>query len=238
MSFSVRPIARTAAVVTAAGVAAVALAACGSSGSKPSSMGASSSPSMSMPMSPAPSASPSVAPGAHNAADVAFAQQMIPHHRQAVAMAGLAATRGKSQQVKDLAMSIEDAQGPEISQMTAWLTAWGQKVPQSMDSSMPGMSSSMPSMSGSSMPGTGQTMSSPMPGIMSDSDMAKLKSATGAAFDKLFLTMMITHHDGALVMAKTEQSMGQYGPAKAMAASIIASQSKQIALMKTLLAQG
>jgi uncharacterized protein (DUF305 family) len=230
VSFSVRPIARKAAVVTAAGLAAVALAACGSSASKPSSMGASSSPSMSMPMSPAPSASPSVAPGAHNAADVTFAQQMIPHHRQAVAMAELAATRAKSQQVKDLALSIEDAQGPEIRQMTAWLTAWGQKVPQPMDSSMPGMSSSMPGMD--------QSMSSPMPGIMSDSDMAKLKSVTGAAFDKLFLTMMITHHDGALTMAKTEQSMGQYGPAKAMAASITASQSKQIALMKTLLGQG
>jgi len=60
-----------------------------------------------------------------NDADVAFAQQMIPHHQQAVEMAQLAETRAESPEVKDLAADIEAAQDPEIETMTGWLDSWG-----------------------------------------------------------------------------------------------------------------
>src|SRR5664279_2296892 len=70
------------------------------------------------------SAAPSTADGQHNAADVAFAQQMIVHHQGAIEMADLAPSRAASQQVKDLAARIKAAQGPEIEQMQSWLTAW------------------------------------------------------------------------------------------------------------------
>ena len=65
----------------------------------------------------------------HNDADVTFAQEMIPHHEQAIRMAELAEARAESQEVKALAADIEAAQGPEIETMTDWLESWGEDVP-------------------------------------------------------------------------------------------------------------
>jgi uncharacterized protein (DUF305 family) len=235
---------RTAALV-AATTAAVVLAACGGNSDSASSS-SSSSPSSGHDMgsmsSGAPSATAPAAQGAHNAQDVTFAQGMIPHHRQAVAMADLAPSRAKSQNVKDLAAKIEKAQDPEIQTMSGWLTAWGEKVPDDGSSgmqSMPGMNHSgspMPGMghSGSSMPGMGHSGSS-MPGMMSDADMKKLDKLSGDAFDKAFLQMMIGHHKGAIAMAKTEQAKGSYGPATTMAKSIVTSQSAEITEMNKML---
>lgn len=78
-------------------------------------------------------------------------------------------------------------------------------------------------------------MHHPVPGTMSSDEMAKMMSVSGPAFDRLFLAMMICHHQGAVQMAKTERLHGEYRPARAMAQSIIASQTAQIAQMKALL---
>jgi len=212
MCSSIRCTARKTALTWSAGVAVavVVLAAGGvSSATTPAAV----------PVSGSLSASVSVVPGAHNAADLTFAQQMILHHRQAVAMAELAASRTHSQKVKRLAAKIKADQGPQISRMSAWLRAWGQQVPAPTASGMPGMHH-------------------PMPGMMSSGEMAKMMAASGPAFDRLFLTMMIRHHEGAVQMAKTERLHGEYGPARAMAQFIIASQTAQIAQMRTLLGQG
>ncbi|MFF9620512.1 DUF305 domain-containing protein [Streptomyces griseosporeus] len=174
----------------------------------------------------APTASAATTAGAHNAQDVAFAQGMIPHHRQALDMAGRAADKASSAQVKDLASRIQKAQDPEIKTMSGWLAAWGEDVPQADNSSMPGMDHSEH---------TGGH--SEMPGMMGDEDMAKLEKASGKAFDTLFLTMMIEHHQGAVQMATTEKAKGQYGPAKAMAGDIITAQNAEIQEMKKLLGQ-
>ena len=102
------------------------------------------------PANPAPSVS-SAAPSTaqHNDADVAFAQMMIPHHRDAVAMAELAADRAQDPEVKALAEQIQAAQQPEIDQLTGFLNAWGAEVPPS--NSMEGMDQgSMPSASSAS----------------------------------------------------------------------------------------
>ena len=81
------------------------------------------------PANPAPSVSSSApATAQHNAADVAFAQSMIPHHRDAVAMADLAADRAQDPEVKALAEQIQAAQQPEIDQLTGFLSAWGAEV--------------------------------------------------------------------------------------------------------------
>ena len=79
------------------------------------------------------SAAPSTADGQHNAADLAFAQQMIVHHQGAIEMADLAPSRAASQQVKDLGVRIKAAQGPEIEQMQGWLTTWAAAMPKSSD---------------------------------------------------------------------------------------------------------
>ncbi|WP_433476297.1 DUF305 domain-containing protein [Spirillospora sp. CA-142024] len=188
---------------------AISLAACGDDNDSGSMSGHSMSAS----------ASPSSAAQAHNDQDVMFAQMMIPHHRQAIEMAGLAATRASSAEVKRLASDIKKAQDPEIQQLTGWLTSWGASVPS------PGMGS----MNHGGMEHGG------MDGMMSEKDMKELESAKGQAFDKSFLEMMIKHHQGAVTMAKTEQASGQFPAAKAMADGIVSSQSAEIAKMRALL---
>lgn len=154
-----------------------------------------------------------------NDADVTFATGMIPHHRQAVEMAKLAGTRAKSPQVKALAMQIMNAQDPEIRTMSNWLTTWGKPVP-----------SDHSSMSGMDMSSSGS-----MPGMMSGADMDKLKKATGADFDQMFLTMMIAHHQGAIEMANTEKSSGMNADAIALAQQIEEAQTTEITTMQGLL---
>lgn len=172
----------------------------------------------------------------HNAQDAMFAQMMIVHHQGAIEMADLASTRAGSTQVKDLAVKIKAAQQPEIDEMKAWLKAWGE--PLAMPEMGSGSSPSPSDMSGmgmsTPMPTDGSDMSS-MPG-MTPQDMAELKAATGPAFDKAFLTLMIQHHQGAIDMAKQEQSGGNDTKAKELADSIVNSQSKEIAEMQADLA--
>jgi uncharacterized protein (DUF305 family) len=208
----------TAVSITAA---AIVLTACGSGGES-GGMGG-----MSMTNTAAPSSNAS----AHNAADIAFAQEMIMHHQQALSMAALAAQRASATQVKDLAGRIEKAQQPEIQQMTGWLAQWGVTSGSSMPS-MPSMPS-MTGMTGGSMP---SATNGSMPGMMSDSDMRKLQEATGTAFDKMFLQMMTDHHQGAVQMANTELATGANPDAKTLAQNIIEAQTAEIDEMRQLLA--
>lgn len=151
-----------------------------------------------------------------NAADVEFAQSMIPHHAQAVQMADMALSQTSSAQIKELATRIKAAQDPEIQTMTTWLKQWGQTVPDtsmSMDAGMGGMS---------------------MDGMMTDGDMTKLGNSAGAQFDQMFLSMMVIHHQGAVKMAKAELADGKYGPAKALAQNVVTSQQAEITEMQQL----
>ena len=74
-----------------------------------------------------------------------------------------------------------------------------------------------------------------MPGMMTDQQMSQMTAATGAEFDRMFLEMMIIHHQGAVQMAETEISEGTNPDAKALAESIKTSQTKEIATMQQLL---
>ncbi|GHB56440.1 lipoprotein [Streptomyces viridiviolaceus] len=199
---------RTAAVV-AAGAAAFVLAACGGDGNGDGSAGHGGHNATA-----SPSASASASQGQHNAADVAFAKGMIPHHRQAVEMAGLAPGRAQSAEVKKLAADIKKAQDPEIRTLSGWLTSWGEEVPAegAMDHSVHGMG-----------------------GMMTDEEMTELENASGKAFDTAFMELMIKHHEGAVEMAKTEQADGAHGPATKLAGEIITSQSAEIERMNELL---
>ncbi|MFD7609491.1 DUF305 domain-containing protein [Streptomyces sp. NPDC059828] len=206
---------------TAAGAAALVLAACGSNSQGPAGH-AGHSPA---PSAASASASASAAPGSHGDADVAFAQGMIPHHRQAVEMAGLAATRAESTEVKELAEEIRKAQDPEIETLTGWLAAWGEQVP--ADGAMDHSAHSQPSRHSGD--GSG--------GMMTDEETAELGKSSGAAFDTVFMKLMIKHHEGAVAMARTEQAEGAYGPARKMAGGIVTSQTAEITRMNRLLGQ-
>lgn len=160
-----------------------------------------------------------------NTADITFASSMIPHHQQAVTMAEMAldTKAGASTAVKDLATRIKAAQGPEITMMQGWLSSWGTGATPTT-SAMGGMNT------GTAMGGTDA-----MDGMMSDADMTKLGGMNGTAFDTMWLTMMITHHQGAVTMSQTELTAGASTDAKALATKIITAQNAEIADMKKLL---
>ncbi|WP_438295337.1 DUF305 domain-containing protein [Streptomyces sp. HUAS TT7] len=221
MSISLSSAARRRTLAAAGTVAALALAlaACGSSGS--SKPDGSAMPGMNHGPSNAASSGTSSPGGAFNDADVTFAQQMIPHHQQAIEMARLADGRAADSEVKSLASAIEKAQDPEINTMKGWLKSWGKPLPSASSSA----SSSM-----GDMPGMNHG-SSGMAGMMSDQDMSDLKSAKGKDFDKKFAQLMIGHHQGAVTMAKDEQKNGGNSDAKRLAGNVIAAQNAEIEQM-------
>lgn len=160
----------------------------------------------------------------HNAADITFATGMIPHHRQAVEMADLAASRAASPEVLALAEQIRSAQQPEIDTMSGWLQTWGEPVPDDMGG----------------MGGTdqGDGGMSAMPGMLTEEQLTDLEAADGAAFDQMFLESMIDHHTGAIQMAQTEQQDGLSQDAIDLAQQIEAAQTEEIDTMQALLAGG
>ena len=163
-----------------------------------------------------PAGSSSASSTAFNDADVTFTQNMIPHHEQAVQMAKLAKDRAQSPAVKELAHKIEAAQGPEIEKMQGWLKTWGQDSMAGMDHGGHG------GMNG-------------MAGMMDEDDMNMLDQSDAGAFDRMFLKMMIEHHEGAIEMAHTEQVKGENPEAVALAKKIAADQEAEITQMKHLL---
>ena len=161
---------------------------------------------------PGTTGSSSTASAVFNKADLSFATDMAAHHQQAVEMSQMLLDKSDiDPRVVTLAQNIKAAQGPEIKQMKSWLSDWGQKSD---------------TMSGMDMSGT----------LMSDSDMNDLKSSTGMAASRLFLTQMMVHHKSALVMAKTEVDSGKSAEAVTLAKNIISTQTTEITQMSEILA--
>jgi uncharacterized protein (DUF305 family) len=166
----------------------------------------------------------------HNDADVAFATDMIPHHAQALAMVDLTLGRQLDPEVAALAEDIRAAQTPEIETMADWLTDWNEPIPETVRDHANAHSDDH----GGDEAGDAGGMDD-MPGMMSDEDMAELEAAQGAEFEEMFLEMMIEHHEGAVEMAETELSSGQYQPALDLAEQVKAGQESEIVTMEALL---
>jgi len=157
-----------------------------------------------------------------NDADVQFATNMIPHHAQAIEMVTLTDGRTLDPAVEEVANQIRAAQSPEVEAMVDWLTAWGEEIPEtSLGHDMGDMGSEDTSME--------------MPGMMSSDEMDALENASDAEFQDLWLSMMIEHHTGAIEMAKSEQSDGQFPGALDLATAIESSQQTEIETMQGLL---
>lgn len=154
----------------------------------------------------------------HNDADVSFAQNMIVHHQQAIEMSDIVIEKGENPDVKALAERIKGAQTPEIEILRTWLEEWGEEETPSNDAGHGGMD----------MGGDDATM-------MTEDEMAELEAAEGAALDKMFLEMMIRHHEGAISMAEAEVEDGEYPDAIELAEKIVDDQSAEIDEMKALL---
>jgi uncharacterized protein (DUF305 family) len=141
---------------------------------------------------------------------------MIPHHQQAVQMATMADRKASTPAVKQLATAVKAAQEPEIKQLTSWLTDWGKPVPTTEHH------------------GHG---SDEMPGIMTEDELSDLGNTTGTAFDRRWIQLMIEHHQGAIAMAKTEQTTGKYPAAITLAQQIQSAQTAEISTLQRLLAR-
>jgi uncharacterized protein (DUF305 family) len=171
---------------------------------------------------------PSDTAGHPSAADVAFMTDMIGHHQQAILISGWCPTHGASQSLQTLCSRIVVGQQDEIAVMNQWLKEHGETLP-GADSShqmMAGMDHDMPGMK-------------MMPGMLNASQLAQLNAAHGAEFDRLFLTYMIKHHEGALTMVDElfgSQSAAQDNTVYKVATDIYAEQTTEIARMNKMLA--
>jgi uncharacterized protein (DUF305 family) len=161
-------------------------------------------------------------------ADVKFMQGMIGHHSQAVVMAGWAPTHGASEQVQVLAGRIVVSQQDEIVSMQRWLRDHHEMVPDANGHMMMNMG-----------PGSQMDMHDRMPGMLTPEQMTELDHARGPAFDQLFLTDMIQHHQGALTMVHDlfeSQGAAQDEVIFKFASDVSADQTAEIDRMVTLLA--
>jgi uncharacterized protein (DUF305 family) len=148
-------------------------------------------------------------------ADVRFMQGMIAHHSQALEMSALLPSRTERDDMKLLAKRIEVSQSDEIQMMQRWLEARGQTVPGPHAHHM---------MHGKDL----------MPGMLTPDEMATLAAAAGPAFDRLFLELMIKHHEGALFMVTQlfgTAGAGQESDIFAFAADVDADQRMEIERM-------
>lgn len=143
-----------------------------------------------------------------NSADVSYARMMITHHTQALEMTELAPDRAESTKVTKLAERIAAAQKPEIAAMQGWLKTQGKAGH-----------------------GDGHDHGA-MPGMATEAQLEKLRAAHGRAFDQLFLTLMITHHEGAITMATDVKGQGNNIRVEEMADEVIAQQTSEITRMR------
>jgi uncharacterized protein (DUF305 family) len=145
-----------------------------------------------------------VADNRYSPDDVLFMQNMIPHHAQAVDMANLVAERTNREEIVDIASRIKASQADEIKFMEDWLKERGEPL-------MPKAESYGSGHEGHDM---SHGVHHDMEGMATPAQMEQLANSEGTDFDKLFLTLMITHHEGALTMVKnlTDQPGSAYDP--------------------------
>ncbi|WP_030834947.1 DUF305 domain-containing protein [Streptomyces sp. NRRL S-475] len=146
-----------------------------------------------------------------NSADVSYVRMMIEHHAQALVMTELAPGRAESKDVKRIARRIAAGQKPEIEAMKGWLKSYGKpfKAERHEHTTMAGMATR--------------------------AQLKKLRAADGESFDRLFLALMTTHHQGAITMATDVKGQGNNIRVEEMADEVIAQQTSEITRMRSML---
>lgn len=153
----------------------------------------------------------------YTVADVRFMQGMIAHHAQAIHMSRMAEAHKANPRVVRLAIKIDQSQVAEIRIMQDWLRNNGQHAPD-----------------------TSSWRTMRMAGMLTEAQLKELDSATGADFDRAFLTLMIQHHEGALKMVEelfATPRAGQEVDVNVFANDVVAVQTAEIGIMRQLLSQ-
>jgi CubicO group peptidase (beta-lactamase class C family) len=155
----------------------------------------------------------------HTEADAGFMRRMIPHHAQALEMTALAASRAGGEPVRAMALRMQISQRDEIALIEQWLRGRGEELPDAH------AAHAMPL----------------MPGMLTPAEMDGLRAASGADFDRLFLELMIGHHEGAITMVEElfgSSGAGQVSEIFQFASEVEADQRMEIDRMQMLLQGG
>jgi uncharacterized protein (DUF305 family) len=156
---------------------------------------------------PAPAPAPARPP--FNETDAAFAAQLVSQHQQGLDLASLANSRSGRGELKALAQRFIDVHEPEIEQLSELLESWGQQPPED-----PGLDRGN------------------RPGKITEAEMNTVTSRSGADFDKLFVQLMIRHHQGAIDIVATETAGGKNPRARELADKIGVSQQNEVTELK------
>ncbi|MGE2692090.1 DUF305 domain-containing protein [Mycolicibacterium pulveris] len=154
-------------------------------------------------------------PAGYNAEDVAFATNMIPHHEQAIELSAMVPDRSTNPELIALAEQISATQQPEINTLRVFLVQWNENPDAAT--------------------GEGHAHHGDMQGMVDEATMAQLRSLSGQEFDTLWLESMISHHEGAVDMARAEVANGENVDAKRMAQTMIDTQQAEITQMQQML---
>jgi uncharacterized protein (DUF305 family) len=150
---------------------------------------------------------PPASTAAFNDADIGFLHDMIPHHQQAIAIAELVDGRTRRPELVKLAASITASQGAELRTMHGFLRRWNRPAPAAR---------------------APDHEPSQVPGLLDEGQLAWLQRLQGARFDLGFVTMLRTHHEGAVELAEAELGAGASPAVKALARQMTAAQQAEI----------
>lgn len=155
-------------------------------------------------------------------AEAGFARDMQVHHIQGVELSMLVRDRTMDEDVRRMAYDMATTQGHQAGQLYGWLAAWGLN-----------QLASTPPMAW--MGHTGHPMGALMPGMATPAQVASLRDASGVVAERIFLTLMIAHHRGALEMSQALLARSDHPTARAFAQAVLTSQQAEIDLMTTML---
>lgn len=176
------------------------------------------------------------APG-ETSAEAGFARDMQAHHIQGVEMAMMVRDRTMDEDVRRLAYDIATTQGHQAGQLYGWLTEWGLRQ---LGSEPPMAWMTRPGRTGTvdehAAHAADASMGALMPGMATSEQMAALAAASGVDAERLFLSLMIAHHQGALAMAEAVLDRSEHPGTRTFATGVVTSQQAEIDLMQQMLA--
>ncbi|MBW9111203.1 DUF305 domain-containing protein [Microbacterium ureisolvens] len=170
--------------------------------------------------------------------DHCYIEGMIPHHEQALELSGLVlGAAGVRERTRALAEFIVADQTAEIDTMRAWQSAWRGAIPAEGTAGAHQGHGGSPAVVGAIATGCGDHPHTRMKGMATAEQLAALDAADGVDADRMFLELMIAHHDGALEMAESAVREGSNAFVRTSGKHVLVEQQREIDAMTALLAQ-